>query len=351
FKIRGAYHCIARLPEEQRARGVVAASAGNHAQGVALAATLLGVPSTIFMPEAAPYPKVDATRSYGAEVRLVGAVVDEALAAAIAHADEQGKAYIAPFDNRDVIAGQGTLGLEIAAEAPDARTVVVPVGGGGLIAGVATAVKARNPGTTVIGVEAAGAAAMSEAMIYGEPTALRSVDTMADGIAVRSVSALTLTHARSLVDDVVTVTEEQLSEAVLLLLERGKSVVEPAGAAGLAALLSGKVRGEGPVCVVLSGGNVDPPVLVRIVEHGLGVAGRYVVLRVRLTDRPGELARLLGTLADEGLNVLDVDHQRAGPDLGVDEVSVGLTLETRDPEHRDEIAGHLRRLGYHIPDA
>jgi threonine dehydratase len=348
FKIRGAYHCIARLRDDERAAGVVTASAGNHAQGVALAATLLGTRATIFMPEAAAFPKVDATRGYGAEVRLVGTAVDDALVAARDFADETGAAFIAPFDDVDVIAGQGTLGLEIVDQAPDVDTVVVPVGGGGLIAGVASAVKHRRPGIRVVGVEAAGAAAMATALVAGVPTVLGQLDTMADGIAVRSVSALTLAHAQALVDDVVTVTEEQISGALLLLLEREKAVVEPAAATALAAVLAGKVGGrpDAPVCAVLSGGNVDPLVLVKVVEHGLAAAGRYMVLRVVLTDRPGELASLLHLVADLGLNVIGVDHQRAGTSLAVDEVEVRLTLETRDPAHRDEVISRVRHAGY-----
>jgi threonine dehydratase len=322
FKIRGAYHCISRLSESDRGGGVVAASAGNHAQGVALAAHLLGVRATMFMPEAAAFPKVDATRNYGADVRLVPGVVDDALAAAAEFAREEGAAFIAPFDDLDVIAGQGTLGLELVEQAPEADTVVVPVGGGGLIAGVAAALKAKRRGIRVVGVEPAGAASMSAALVEGAPSRLARLDTMADGIAVRSVSELTLRHARAYVDDVVTVTEEQISQALLLLLERSKAVVEPAGASSLAAVLAGKVGGVpgAPVCAVLSGGNVDPLLLVRVIEHGLSAAGRYIHVVVVLQDRPGELARLLDQVAALGLNVLDVDHDRAGEGLAIDEV-------------------------------
>lgn len=312
FKLRGAYNRVALLDADARAGGVVAASAGNHAQGVALAASLLGVRSAIYMPETAAFPKVDATRGYGGEVRLAGAFVDDAMAAARDHAARDGAVFVHPFDDRGVIAGQGTVGLEIVEAGPEIETVVVPVGGGGLIAGVAAAVKARRPDARVVGVEPAGAACMSAALVAGAPTSLGQVETMADGIAVRSVSPLTLGHARALVDDVVTVAEEQISQALLLLLERGKTLVEPAGAAGLAAVLAGKVGGSPgqPVCVVLSGGNVDPLVLGRIIQHGLAAAGRYLVLRVLLPDRPGELARLLDRVAALGLNVIDVEHHR-----------------------------------------
>lgn len=349
FKIRGAYHHIAGLGTSAREHGVVAASAGNHAQGVALAASLLGVRSTIFMPETAALPKVDATRNYGADIRPVGTVVDDALAAARDFAAETGAHFVAPFDDRAVIAGQGTLGLELVEQAPEVETIVVPVGGGGLIAGVAAAVKARRPGVRVVGVEAAGAAAMSEALVEGGPVTLDRVDTMADGIAVRTVSDLTFAHAAALVDDVVTVTEEQISRALLLLLERAKSVVEPAGASSVAAVLAGKIAGgDRAVCCVLSGGNIDPLVLMRVIQHGLAASGRYLVLRVLLTDRPGELTALLTRIADMGLNVIDVAHHREGADLSLDEVEVRLTLETRDPDHRDEVVTSLRDVGYRV---
>lgn len=350
FKVRGAYHRIARLPDEARALGVVAASAGNHAQGVALAASILDVNATVFMPETAAFPKVDATRKYGAEVRLVGAIVDDALGAAREFADETGATFIPPFDDFDVVAGQGTVGLEVLEQTPDVGTIVVPVGGGGLIAGVAAAVKSTRPDVRVIGVEAAGAAAMSEALVAGQPVPLARVETMADGIAVRSVSELTLAHARAFVDDVVTVGEEQISSALLLLLERAKTLVEPAAAAAFAAVLAHKATGapDTPTCVVLSGGNVDPLVLMRIIQHGLAASGRYLILRVRLPDQPGELARLLEHLSRLGLNVMDVEHHREGSDLRLDEVEVRLSLETRDPTHRDEVVERLRNAGYRV---
>ena len=317
---------------------------------MALAATLLGVRSTIFMPETAAFPKVDATRGYGSDVQLVGAVVDDAVTAAAEFAEREGAVLIHPFDDRDVIAGQGTLGLELVEDAPEADTVVVPVGGGGLIAGVSAAIKARRPRVRVVGVEAAGAAGMASALVAGHPTQLDRVETMADGIAVRSVSALTLAHARVLVDDMVTVNEEQISGALLLLLERVKSVVEPAGTAALAAVLTGKVGGapDSPVCVVLSGGNVDPLVLARVVQHGLAAAGRYLVLRILLADRPGELARLLSRVATLGLNVIDVEHHREAGDLSLAEVEVRLTLETRDPDHRKAVVAVLRSDGHRV---
>ena len=345
FKIRGAYNRVSRLPAGCE---VVAGSAGNHAQGVALAASLTGHRCVIFMPLAAPLPKVEATRSYGAEVVLAGEVVDECMAAARRYADERGAVYVPPFDDELIIAGQGTVGLEIAAEAADAEVVVVPVGGGGLVSGVSAALAHTRRGCRVIGVEAAGAASMVASLAAGSPVAVDSVATMADGIAVKSVSALTLAHVRAFVDDVVTVDEEQISQAVLLLLERAKAVVEPAGAVGLAALLAGKVPGTGPAVALLSGGNVDPLLLTKLIDHGLSSAGRYLRLRIILDDHPGALAAVTAAVASLGLNVLDVEHHRSGVRLRVDEVEVLMTLETRDPEHREEVVASIRDRGYRV---
>ena len=348
FKIRGAYHRIARLGDGERAGGVVAASAGNHAQGVALAASLLGVRSTIFMPETAPLPKVEATRAYGAEVVLCGLVFDDALAAARDHAARTGATFVSPFDDPVVIAGQGTIGLELAEQAAEATTFVVSVGGGGLISGIAVALKAVRPGCRVVGVEAEGAASMTAALAAGRPITLERLDTMADGIANKAVSDLTLAHVRALVDDVVTVGEEDLSRALLVLLERAKMVVEPAGAAPLAAALAGRLGDGGgePACLLLSGGNIDPTLLMQVIRHGLSAAGRYLLLRIALHDRPGELHRLLGVLAPLGLNVVDIEHHRTGVKLPVGIVEVHLTLETRDPSHRSEVLATLAAAGY-----
>jgi threonine dehydratase len=300
------------------------------------------------MPVGAALPKVSATRSYGAVVRLEGDVVDDCLALAKSYADENGAAYVPPFDDPLIIAGQGTVGLELAEEAPDAEVVVVPVGGGGLIAGVATALAHTRRGIRVIGVEATGAATVRTALDAGAVTTLDRVTTMADGIAVRSSCELALTHIRAYVDDVVTVDEEEISRAVLLLLERAKAVVEPAGAAGLAALLAGKVPGGGPAVAVLSGGNVDPLLLIKLIDHGLSAAGRYLVLRIVIPDRPGALAGLTALLAAMGLNVLEVEHHRTGLVLGLNEVAVLITVEARDPEHREAILGDLEVAGYQV---
>jgi threonine dehydratase len=346
FKLRGAYNFISRLPAGTE---VVAASAGNHAQGVALAASLLGLRSTIFMPINAPLPKVEATRNYGATVRLEGMVVDECLAAAKAHAGDRGVVYVPPFDDPLVIAGQGTVGLEIASEAPDdVETVVVPVGGGGLISGIATALAHSRRGVRVIGVEPEGAAAMRASLDAKRCVTLESVSTMADGVAVKSPSELTLAHVQAYVDDVVTVTEEELSRALLLLLERSKAVVEPAAATAVAALLGDKVPRRGPAVAVLSGGNIDPLLLMRVIDHGLSAAGRYLLLRIILDDKPGALAALTAAVAELGLNVRAGEHHPAGVRLDVGGVEVLFTEETRDPAHREEVVEALRRRRFRV---
>lgn len=346
FKLRGAYVRIAGLSPVERAAGVVAASAGNHAQGVALASSLLGVRSTVFMPVGAPLPKVAATREYGAEVRMHGHVVDETLAAAQKYAEETGAVFIHPFDHPDVIAGQGTVGLEILEQCPEVRTIVVGIGGGGLAAGIAVAVKALRPDVRIVGVQAAGAAGYPPSLAAGHPVALDSVQTMADGIKVGRPGDIPFRLVQELVDEVRTVTEDELSSALLLCLERAKLVVEPAGASPVAALLSDPKAFRGPVVAVLSGGNVDPLLMQRILTHGMAAAGRYLSLRLRLTDRPGALAALLATLSAADANVLDVIHVRTDPRLGLTEAEVELHLETKGPEHCEEVAGALRDAGY-----
>ncbi|MFZ5870904.1 MAG: threonine ammonia-lyase, partial [Actinomycetota bacterium] len=308
FKIRGAYTRISRLSEEEKARGVVAASAGNHAQGVALAAGLLGLRATVYMPESAALPKVKATQGYGAEVVLRGHTVDEALVSAREHSERTGAVLIHPFDHADIVAGQGTVGLEILAECPDVRTVVVCTGGGGLLAGIATAIKAQRPDVRVVGVQAERAAAYPPSLAAGHPVALDSMATMADGIAVGRPGDVPFALVRALVDEVRTVGEEAISQALLHLLERAKLVVEPAGAAGVASLMSEPRAFEPPVVAVLSGGNIDPLLLLRVIRHGMASAGRYLSLRVRVMDRPGSLAGLLGVLAETDANVLEVEH-------------------------------------------
>ena len=346
FKIRGAYVRIAGLTDAERRHGVVAASAGNHAQGVALAASMLGTTATVFMPAGAPLPKVAATKAYGATVELAGVTVDEALRAAQEYAEKQGSVFIHPFDHADVIAGQATVGLEILDQVPDVRTIVVPVGGGGLVSGIAAAVKAHDRTVTVVGVQAEGAAAFPASLAVRHPVPLDSMSTIADGIAVGAPGEVTLRHVGALVDDIRTVSDESISTALLMCLERAKMVVEPAGAAGVAALMESPGAFESPVVVVLSGGNVDPLLLNRVIRHGLIAAGRYLSFRLRIPDRPGELARLLVLLADTGANVLDVEHLRTGPKLHLDEVEVSLQLETRGSGHCDDVLAALRAEGY-----
>jgi len=346
FKVRGAYLRIARLTDAERARGVIAASAGNHAQGVALAAAALGTQATVVMPAAAPLPKVAATRSYGAEVVLHGAAVEDALAMAKALADETGSIFIHPFDHPDVIAGQGTVGLEIAEQCPDARTIAVPVGGGGLAAGVAVAASSVLPQARLVGVQAEAIAPVRGSMIAGHPVRVTPVPTMADGIAVAMPGELCVRLLAGLDVQVVTVTEENLSRGLLLCLERAKQVVEPAGAAGVAAILEHPGMFEPPVVVVLSGGNIDPLLMSKVLRHGLSAAGRYLAFRCKLPDRPGALATLLVELAALGANVLDVVHERVTADLRVDEAEVNLHLETRGPEHCDSVISQLRKAGY-----
>jgi threonine dehydratase len=298
------------------------------------------------MPRESSLPKIEATRHYGARVELGGESVDECIALAVAFAQAHGAVYVPPFDDPLVAAGQGTVGLELAEEAPPLEAVIVPVGGGGLIAGVARAIRSQMPGARIIGVEATGAASMTAALREGRPVELPSARTVADGIAVRRVCDLTLAHVTADVDDVVCVDDETISRAVVLLLERAKWVVEPAGAVGVAALLAGAIAGDGPVGVVLSGGNVDPLLLSRLIDHGLTASGRYLLLRVVVDDRPGTLAALTAAIAAMNLNVLGVEHHRSGTVVGVAEVEVLMTVETRDPQHRDAVVATLREAGF-----
>ncbi|MER5963008.1 threonine ammonia-lyase [Streptomyces sp. NPDC002057] len=350
FKLRGAYVRIAGLRPEERAAGVVAASAGNHAQGVALASRLLGVHATVFMPVGAPLPKVAATREYGADVRMHGHVVDETLAAAERYARETGAVFIHPFDHPDIIVGQGTVGLEILEQCPEVRTILVGVGGGGLAAGIGLAVKSVRPDVKVIGVQAEGAAAYPPSLAAGHPVVVESPVTMADGIKVGRPGDVPFALVREYVDEIVTVSEDALSSALLLCLERAKLVVEPAGASPVAALLSDPKAFRGPVVAVLSGGNVDPLLLQRILRHGMAAGGRYLSLRLRVTDRPGALATLLAVLTVADANVLDVSHVRTDPRLGLTEAEVELHLETKGPEHCREVADALRDAGYTVLD-
>lgn len=349
FKIRGAYLRMSRLSPEEQSRGVVAASAGNHAQGVALAAAALGIDAVVYMPLGAALPKIAATKGYGATVRMHGATVDEALVEARAEAERTGRTVIHPFDHLDIVTGQATLGLEIAEQVPDVRTVIVPTGGGGLLAGVATALHgALGDHVKVVGVQAEGAAAYPESLLQGHPVALGQMQTMADGIAIGCPGKVPLAIVAREADHVETVSEEELSRALLLLTERAKLVVEPSGAAGVAALLNHPGAWEGPVVVVLSGGNVDPLVLMRVLQHGLVAAGRYLQVKVRTKDTPGHLARLLADLATQGANVLSVGHVRTDSTLAVDEVDIAVEIETRGADHCTAVIDHLHSEGYSV---
>ena len=346
FKVRGAYNRIARLTDAERARGVVAASAGNHAQGVAFAAGLLGCTATVVMPQGAPLPKVQATRGYGAEVILHGHNVEDALGEALALAERTGAVFIHPYDHPDIVAGQGTLGFEVFEQCPQVRTVVIPVGGGGLAAGVAVAIKSLDPDIRIVGVQAEAVAAYPGSLAAGHPVSVTPKPTMADGIAVSQPGDIPFAILAALGERVVTVSEESLSRGLLLCLERAKQVVEPAGAAGVAAVLEHPREFTPPVVVVLSGGNIDPLLLSKLLRHGLTAAGRYLAFRCRLPDRPGSLATLLADLADLGANVLEVGHERLAPRLHVNEVEVALQVETRGPEHCGDVIGALRAEGY-----
>jgi threonine dehydratase len=348
FKARGAYVRIARLSPEERANGVVAASAGNHAQGVALAAGLLDAQAVVFMPRGAPLPKIAATRAYGAQIELVGDTVDDALTEATAYAEKTGAVLIHPFDHPDIIAGQGTVALEILEQCPEVKTILVSLGGGGLIAGIAAAAKELNPEIRIVGVQAEGAAAFPPSLRTGHPVPLTTMTTIADGIAVGCPGVHTFAHIQRYVDEVVTVTEEDISRALLFCLEREKLLVEPAGAAAVGALVTDPTRFATPLVAVLSGGNVDPLLLVRIIEHGLAAAGRYLQFKVEFADRPGTLARLLSLLGEEGANVVDVEHSRYGSRLAFGEVEVSLRVETRGNEHSEHVIHSLRTAGYHV---
>lgn len=348
FKPRGAYNRIANLSDEERVRGVVAASAGNHAQGVAWAASELGIASTVFMPVNVPLPKLVATKAYGASVQLVGETVDDVLAAAREFAHQDGAVLIHPFDHPDIVAGQATVGLEILEQIPDVATIVVPVGGGGLIAGISAAAHFLAPAVRVIGVQAADAAAWPGSLAAGKPLRAESMSTMADGIAVAMPGDVPFAHVRAYAVSVCTVSEDALSRALLLCMERAKLIVEPAGAAGVAALmtLAPELGLRGPVCTVLSGGNIDPLVLTHVITHGLRADGRYLAVKVTIPDRPGGLSRLLGVVSETGASVLDVVHSRTAPKLAFDEVEVMLTVETRGPDHRVKVLTALRDGGF-----
>ena len=350
YKVRGAYNRMARLSPEERERGVVAASAGNHAQGVALAARELGIRATIFMPVGVALPKLQATKSYGADVVLRGHTVAEPLRAAAEFAASTGAILIPPFDHHDIITGQGTLGLEILDQVPDLETVIVPIGGGGLISGIASAVKQRaaRDGRTirVIGVQVENSAPYLLSLEAGEPVEVRIKPTIADGIAVSKPGQLNFAIIRELVDEIVTVSEDDTARALLVLLERAKLVVEPAGAVAVAAIVTGKVRDLGTTVAILSGGNIDPQVMERVISLGLVASDRFLKLKVKLPDRPGQLARIAELISDANANVIEVSHARHSRGALLGEVELELSLETRGPEHVQSVLEHLRDADY-----
>jgi threonine dehydratase len=340
FKIRGAVNKIGSLSEAERTAGVVAASAGNHGQAVAWAAREAGIEATIFMPAETPMAKVEPTRKYGARAELIGATFEDAVTAAVGYVEETGATFVHPFEDHDVIAGQGTIGLELAEQLPEVETVVIPIGGGGLASGIAITLRALRPDVKVVGVQAAACAPLAGGTQFGY--------TIAEGIAVKYPGELTSSLLGDMLESVVTVTDEEISEAIVLLTERAKLVVEGAGAAAVAALLAGRVPGDGPTVAILSGGNIDPTLLIQVMRHGLTLAGRYLVVRTRIADRPGELAKLLALFADEHANVVSIEHHREGMDTPVTESEVEATLLTRDQEHCTAIIYAMRQRGYAV---
>ena len=348
FKIRGAYNRIARLSEAERSKGVVAASAGNHAQGVALAAQILGIKATIFMPIGATLPKYQATLGYGADVIFHGKTIDEALMAASEFSSETGAVFIHPFDHEHIVAGQGTMGLEILEQNPDVKTVVVCTGGGGLLAGTALAIKSLRPDIKVIGVQAEMAAAYPPSLAAGSPQMLPKMSTMADGIAVGRPGDVPFKIIQQHVDEIRTVSEASLARALLLTLERSKLQVEAGGIAAVAAILDDPDSFEGPVVASLSGGNIDPLLLSRVLRTGLATSGRFLMVQVRLTDQPGSLAKLLACVAELGTNIIQTSHTRMNPALAISEVDVELELETRGFEHREQILAQIVANGFEI---
>ncbi len=347
FKVRGAYYRIANLTEEEKSHGVIACSAGNHAQGVALAAQKFGIGATICIPSVAPLSKIMATKSYGANVVLCDGVYDDAYAKAVEIQKNEGRTFIHPFNDEDVIAGQGTIGLEILKQLPDADAVIVPIGGGGLISGIASAVKAINPNCKVYGVQAAGAPSMKESLDAGKIITLDNVSTIADGIAVKTPGTRTFDICSQYVDEVVTVTEDEIAVAILTLIEKQNTVSEGAGATTVAAAMFNKVdvKGKKVVCVV-SGGNIDVNILSRVINKGLVKSGRLLELKTEIVDKPGQLNSLLGLIASTGANILSINHNRYNLDLSVNMCEVHLVLETKSPEHVQSIYELLEANGY-----
>ncbi len=350
YKIRGAFYRISKLSDEEKRKGVVAASAGNHAQGVAFAAREQGIRATIFTPMGVALPKLQATRAYGAEVVLGGDSMLQPFEKAREFADSSGAVRIPPFDHADIVAGQGTVGLEIMEQQSNVRTVVVPIGGGGLMSGVASAMRQlsaeRGVDLRIIGVQAENSASYPQSLRKGRPVEFDVKPTISDGIAVGKPGALNFEIIRETVDEIVTVSDDETARAILVLLERAKMVVEPSGAAGVAAILTGKVRAKGPTAVVLSGGNIDPMIMERVISRGLAGAGRYTKMRIPLPDRPGQLAKTSKIVSDQNANVVEVLHTRHGTGLQISQVELELHIETRGPEHAEEVLMALRKEGF-----
>ncbi|MEN9730986.1 MAG: hypothetical protein RL488_296 [Actinomycetota bacterium] len=346
YKLRGAYHRMSKLTAAERNKGVVAASAGNHAQGVALAAKKLGIKATIFMPFGASLPKFDATKNYGADVVLSGAVFAETLQAAQEYAAKKGAIFIPPYDNVDVILGQGTVGLEILDQVPDVKNVIVAIGGGGLAAGVASYLKAAlGKGVKVWGVQAENAASYVTSLKAGKPTEIKTKRTIADGIAVAKPGKIPFELIKQNIDKVVTVSDDEIAKAIVVLSERSKQVVEPAGAVGVAALMSGAIKPKGKTVVVLSGGNIDPLLMQKVIGHGLAASERYTTIVVMLPDRPGQLVKAADAVAKAQGNVVEVLHTRHGKDLDISEVELRLSVETSGHDHRIRVLQSLKDAG------
>ena len=350
FKIRGAYNKISRLSDEEKKRGVIAASAGNHAQGVALAAKLHNINATIVLPEYAPLTKINATKNYGAEVVLYGASFDDAAAYSRVLQKEKGYTYVHPFNDEQVIAGQGTIGLEIARDLPQASVIVVPIGGGGLMSGIAIAAKNLLPDVRMIGVQAANCAPFNKSIEAGESVDIEALETIADGIAVKCPGDVTLPIIKEYVDEIIEVTEEEIARAIFFCVQNNRLVVEGAGAAGLAALLANKIelKPDDDVCAVLCGGNIDANLLARILEQVLVRQGRYLILKLLVVDRPGTLAALTDHVAESGANIIEVFHRRAMWLAPLGRVGIEMLLEVRDKQHGREVVKHLENHGYHV---
>ena len=351
FKVRGAYYMMSQLTEEEKARGVIACSAGNHAQGVALAAAKNHIKSLICLPDGAPISKVEATKSYGAEVCMVNGVYDDAYKKALELKEEKNYTFVHPFDNEDVIAGQGTIGLEILEQMPDVEAVIVPIGGGGLISGVAFAIKNLNPNIKVYGVQASGAPSMRNSIRDGKIECLDHVSTIADGIAVKEPGEHTFQYVSQYVDEIVTVTDDEISAAILALIERQKLIAEGAGAASVAAAMFNKVPSQGKktVCLV-SGGNIDVTILSRVIKRGLLMSGRTSMLNIELLDKPGQLKLVSEIIADMGGNVISIHHERASEGSDVNGCFLRITMETRDFNHIQQIRDALTKAGLKLVD-